>query len=200
MIEKFLTAKHWQFFLVTYGIPTFLYFFLVGTMISGLSNGQEPELDSILGYLRFVPIIIGFLMFFYFGWFWSVGVGLNDKIPENIRPNVKRFKFVIISMIVYFVVFAAFIIFAIKGISQDGSDFNFSLFAFILPFHFLMMLCMIYILYFVAKTIKTAELQRKLTFGDFFGEFLACWFLAIGIWFIQPTINRIYKEDHDEIL
>lgn len=59
--------------------------------------------------------------------------------------------------------------------------------------HLFSMFCLFYCLYFVAKTIKTAELQKETSFGDFAGEFFLIWFYPIGIWFIQPKINRIAK-------
>ena len=53
---------------------------------------------------------------------------------------------------------------------------------------------MFYYLYFVAKTIKIAELQKKLEFVNFASEFFLIWFYPIGIWFIQPKINKIIEE------
>ena len=53
------------------------------------------------------------------------------------------------------------------------------------------MFCMFYMLYFTSKTIKTVELQREVTFGEFIGEFFALWFYIIGIWFIQPKVNKL---------
>lgn len=41
-----------------------------------------------------------------------------------------------------------------------------------------------------AKTIKTVELQKKVTFSDFAGEFFLLWFSPIGIWILQPKINK----------
>ena len=45
-------------------------------------------------------------------------------------------------------------------------------------------------LYKAAKTIKTVELQKKVTFSDFAGEFFLLWFSPIGIWILQPKINK----------
>jgi hypothetical protein len=53
---------------------------------------------------------------------------------------------------------------------------------------------MLYSLYFVAKTIKTAELQKECTFKDFTEEFILILFYPIGLWIIQPRINKIYKD------
>jgi len=53
-----------------------------------------------------------------------------------------------------------------------------------------------YSMYFVAKTIKTAELQRKVGFGDFVGEFFLLWFYFIGVWIVQPKVNKLYGKEN----
>jgi hypothetical protein len=65
------------------------------------------------------------------------------------------------------------------------------LFGFIFILHLLSMFGIFYSLYFVAKTIKTVELQTKVSFSDFAGEFLLIWFFPIGIWVVQPKINKM---------
>ena len=57
--------------------------------------------------------------------------------------------------------------------------------------HFFTMFCLIYILYFTAKTFRSAELQREAHFSDYIGEFFLLWFHFIGVWVIQPRINAI---------
>jgi len=50
-------------------------------------------------------------------------------------------------------------------------------------------------MYIIARTIKTAELQRATRFDDFKGKFFLIMFFPIGIWFIQPRINKIITQD-----
>jgi hypothetical protein len=50
-------------------------------------------------------------------------------------------------------------------------------------------------MYFVAKTFKTVELQKEVTFSDFIGEFFMFWFYYIGILFLQPKINKMVEDD-----
>jgi len=72
-------------------------------------------------------------------------------------------------------------------------------FAVIIPLHLFSMFCIFYCLYFVAKTIKTVELQREVTFSDFIGEFFLVWFHLIGVWILQPRINK-FVQNNDENL
>jgi hypothetical protein len=51
---------------------------------------------------------------------------------------------------------------------------------------------MFYTLWFNAKTFKSVELQREALIGDYIGEFFLLWYFPIGIWFIQPRINKIF--------
>jgi hypothetical protein len=63
---------------------------------------------------------------------------------------------------------------------------------------------MFYCLYFNAKVLKAVELQKPVTFSEFAGEFFLIWFFPIGIWIIQPRLNKLFdptaEADYDEIL
>jgi hypothetical protein len=69
--------------------------------------------------------------------------------------------------------------------------------AIIIPLHLFSMFCIFYCLYFVSKTFKTAELQRQTTFSDFAGEFFLLWFYPVGIWIVQPKINKMVESTPD---
>ena len=70
----------------------------------------------------------------------------------------------------------------------------------ILPLHLLSMFGMFYSLYFVAKTFKTVELQKEVNFGEFAGEFFMLWFYFIGIWIIQPKINKMSENENTLVI
>lgn len=61
----------------------------------------------------------------------------------------------------------------------------------IIPLHVFSIFCIFYSYYFVSKTFKTVELQREASFSDFAGEFFMIWFYPIGIWILQPKINKM---------
>jgi hypothetical protein len=67
--------------------------------------------------------------------------------------------------------------------------------AVILPLHLFSMFCIFYCLYFNAKALKAVEWRRPVTFGDYAGEFFLLWFFPLGIWFIQPRINQLFRND-----
>lgn len=177
-MEKFLRAKHWQLFLITIISPLIIE--IVFTSLFVIDNNP-------LGMLKIMPFIFGAFMFGLLGWMWSISIGLQPKVPGEVVMKVKKFKWLFYIPVVYFFVF--FILMgSIRGASSQSRDF---MFLFIVPMHLFSMFCMFYILYFTAKTFKTVELQRAVTFSDFAGEFFLFWFFPIGVWVLQPKINKM---------
>ena len=82
----------------------------------------------------------------------------------------------------------------LPGFRINPIEYGGIIIAVIIPLHFFSMFCILYCFYFTAKTIKTAELERKVGFGDFVGEFLLLWFYPIGIWFLQPRVNKLIEK------
>ena len=186
MVPLFLRAKHWQLFLLMLGIPML---FQITTMLSLFGNMEEGG-DSLImmEYIKLFPIIMLLFIGVLFGWFWSIVTGLQSKIPEEVEMNVKGFRITFFAPLAYIIFFLGFFFYAFQG-----GDFNPNMIILIIPLHLFSIGCMIYNLYFVAKTIKTVELQREVSFGDFAGEFVLIWMYPIGIWIIQPKINRMTK-------
>jgi hypothetical protein len=198
MIERFLKAKHWQLFLLTFGIPIIFQIVMMGSMFSVFATQTNPNPEMIFNYMKFFPIIMILFMTIFFGWFWSVAIGLQKKVPVNITMKVKKFKIFLFIPMVYILFIMIFVSFTMNGIINNGKEPNIgllgSMFAIIVPLHLFSMFCIFYTLYFVAKTFKTVELQREVKFSDFAGEFFMIWFYPIGIWIVQPKINKMIEE------
>lgn len=182
MIDKFLKAKHWQLFLLTFGLPLIVQFITIVSMVT-LSNSDTP---FIINYIQYILIIMLVSMGVLFGWFWSVVIGLIHKIPQNISIKVKRFKIFFFIPLVYILMIILFIISLTNGV--EPNPLFFILF---IPLHLLSMFGIFHSLYYVAKVFKTIELQKEVSFSDFAGEFFMIWFFPIGIWLIQPKINKM---------
>lgn len=163
----------------------------MGIIFANIEANNNPDPEFMFSYMKFFPIMMLLFMGVFFGWFWSVAIGLQRMIPDEIKLKVNRFKFFLLIPIVYIIFFLGFIM---TSFTSGGP--NPGIFAVILPLHLFSMFCILHSLYFVAKTFKTAELKRKVTFSDFAGEFFMIWFYPIGIWIIQPKINKMIKEKH----
>jgi hypothetical protein len=215
MSRFFLQAKHWQIFIlqfVTAFIGMILY--MIG-MISSIKfvttytpnpYGGPPTISETMPF-QFTAISIAlfviagiFLLvssFTQFGWMWAIGTKLGTYFSEETRKlNVKRFKIFFIYPLVYLPIVG--IIIPLLIFSANGSSFNPALigisFIFIILGHFFAMFCMIHTMYFVAKTYKSAIMQQEAHIGDYIGEFFGVWFFPIGIWILQPGVNKLVDQ------
>lgn len=137
----------------------------------------------------FLIIIAGIFYAILPLWIWIVATGLQDKVPEDIKLKVNKFKVFFIIPMVYFVLYMTLFFPSIMNFDVEPT-----LFLIIMPLHFFAMFCMLYCLYFAAKTIRTVELKRIVHSSDYIGEFFLIWLFPIGVWFIQPRINKIVKQ------
>jgi len=72
-----------------------------------------------------------------------------------------------------------------------ASRFFYAIMPYAIPFHLLAMYCIFYVLYYVAKSLRTADLGREAKFEDSFALFFGLWFFPIGVWFIQKKAQKV---------
>ncbi len=182
-----LKAKAWQIFMITIGLPIIIEIIAIPFLVS-----DNPLFVMIAIPLISILCIIGFLC-----WFWSIAVGLQEKVPDGVKLKVIRFKAFFFIPLIYFVFLFIFSAFVSNGTTENGLISNGVAMARLMgvtfPLHLFSMFCIFYCLYFVAKTFKTVEIQRAVTFSDFAGEFFLIWFFPVGIWIIQPRINKMVE-------
>jgi hypothetical protein len=196
MMDRFLKAKHWQIFLLTFGIPVIFQIVMMVSMISGFVTQKNPDPAIMFNYMKFFPFMMILFMAIFFGWFWAIAIGLQKKVPENVKMKVRKFKVFFFIPTVYLLFFLSFFFFSVNTLfsnPEPNIGLVGALFVIIIPIHLFAMFCIFYMLYFAAKTIKTVELQREVKFSDFIGEFFLIWFYPIGIWIIQPKINKMIE-------
>jgi hypothetical protein len=177
----FLRAKHWQIFLLLFGITILGDVAVISDSIS--ETAQSPEAFGKVGLLFGVVMVL--FMFCFLAWLWSMGSFLNLIVQPTLRLKMGFFRFALIYPIVYLPVF----MWLFQSISLDPG-----LFAVIFPLHFFAMFCMFYLLCFVSKSLVLAETSKSASFYDYAGPFFLIWFFPIGVWFTQPRINRLYEE------
>jgi hypothetical protein len=196
-MNLFLRAKHWQLFLVGFVAP---FVVQIVTMITLFSNLTQN--NNILGVVpifafSFVAMMVLF-MGTMLGWQWAVVTGLQKMLPPGLPVKLTKFKvffFIPIVYILSIIILIPVIFFHADSINADQTVAPVAIgFAVIFPLHIFSMFCLFYCLYFVAKTFRTVELQRMVTFSDFAGEFFLIWFFPIGVWIIQPRINSLIEK------
>jgi len=121
---------------------------------------------------------------FVLAWMWSAGSFLNSVIHPISKFNLSIFRATLVITALYpFLASARFINYPSSVYSIRG------------PLHFLGWLCAFYVINQVSKALVLAETGNVTSFFDYAREFLLIWiFPVIGIWFIQPRINRLYAK------
>ena len=182
----------WQLFLLLVGIPIALEFLTIGFIFSAddFSSGLQR-------FLRAFPILMFLYVAILFGWLWSTGVFLAKKLPSDAPMPSGLFKGAIIIPTLYIMFLCWFVAKLMWGneMSELFIDENLGL---ILTAHFTSMACIFFVLFFNAKALKSVELQRPALLGDYVGEFFLFWFFPVGVWFLQPRINKLLKELNTE--
>ncbi|MBT6053242.1 MAG: hypothetical protein HOI47_21345 [Candidatus Scalindua sp.] len=116
----------------------------------------------------------------FYAWLWILGNKLNNQVPKKIRVNSGFFRFCIFFSF-------AFVFYSI--LVEAG-------FGLIIPnfIDFFFLFCMIYVSYFVAKNLTMAEKYKIAGFLEIYILILLVFGWPIGIWFIQPRVNKLFKE------
>jgi hypothetical protein len=165
-----LELKHWQVFLIL----------IAGLFISSLKIENNQTLTTILAL---TGIII------YFSWILFVGHGLYQLLPHKIELNYNLF---IINSFVWLTAYVAVIVISDgEGMTFNGIAALPGFYVFYAFLHFMM---------FPARTLKSIERGRKADVGECIGDFFLIIFLPIGIWFLQPRINKVTENQKDKLI
>jgi hypothetical protein len=147
--------------------------------------------------LHGIPVIMLIYAGTLLSWIWSMGKNLATKLPAGFTMNATRLRNFLIVPAVYFFLVMLIIETAAAGEINPTYD--------VLPLyiaggvlmillHFFSVFCIFYGIYFVAKSLKSVQLGREAELGEYIGEFFLLWFWFIGVWIIQPKINRLFDQ------
>jgi hypothetical protein len=209
MVQLILRAKHWQLFILTFVIPVIVQFTFMGIliyqMINSISELQDEAMASnnpfqpfkMMGNILYFPIVIILLSSIYYVWIWSIAIGLQNKLPEHLQMKTIKFKifffFPLISLLLMSYIFFHLFSSIDMKFFESNPFYIVKLFLIIFPLQLFNVFCIVYINYFAAKTLKSIELRRHAIFSEYIGEFFLIWFYPIGVWILQPKINRMIE-------
>lgn len=182
-MKVFLKLKHWQLFVITVGILLVLFLY------NGISRWIDEEnrfvLDAVVRFVTIIPFLI------YFLWIWSVGTLLNKGIQKKLA--IRTVYFSISVAVSYFIFFflLVFNLFDWDGVKEQVED---DIWAYILMGVPLLIafFAWLFALNFLAKSLVRAERETHVTSSEYYGEYIMALFFPIGIWILQPRINKIY--------
>jgi hypothetical protein len=178
----FLRIKHWQLFTIVVVIPVALSAF---ERFAVPRPGATMEV-SVVSSLA-VMIFYGGL----FGWRYSLGASLYRKRAPGVRLNVVLFN--VCMLVPTVVVSAMWVFFMIILPGRAGHEpIAPGVLGLIAVIHLFSIFCIFYCISFVAKALKSVELQREATMTSSAGEFILVWLFPIGVWIIQPRVNRLF--------
>jgi len=171
-------------------------------------NSRVEGPADIAKIFYWFPVFLLLCVATQFLWQWSVAVKLRMYIRAEARlPRVRLFR------ITFFLPLVLFCLMPILFVDFFSSfeDWQPNSVKHTLPMnpgkfvglimlmffgYMVLLFCMLNNLYVVSKTIKMAELQRKVVFSDFAGDFFFMLFIfPVAIWFIQPRINAVVLSD-----
>ncbi|MGD0962951.1 MAG: hypothetical protein ABSA57_03505 [Candidatus Acidiferrales bacterium] len=171
----FLRVKHWQLFLLIFGVYCIGQFVAMKSMVTAEPAARAGGFGIPFWVLM---MIFGFS---FLAWFWAMGSFLSSILRPELRLKLGFFRFALLYPIFY-----AFFFFKFVLSTRPVPVFV------IVPLHLFAMFCFFYIVYFDSKSLVLAEKREPLSFSDYAGPFFLLWFFPIGVWIIQPKINRLY--------
>lgn len=171
-----LKLKHWQLFLITWGIP-------IAINVYSFSN---PERMVRLFPLMMMVFIVGI-----FGWIWAISTELHKMLPVDVHMNIKGFKIIFSIPILYLLALTGWMVYVFYFHFPQGSLNIGWVITIVAVVHLASMVCTLLGLRFAAQTLRSVELGRLARFSDYAIEFFLIWFSPVGFWVLQPRVNKL---------
>ena len=172
-----LRLKHWQIFLITWGIPFAIH----------ASTFSRPPL-----MVKLFPVMMLLFILGIFGWIWAISTQLHKKLPADVNLNLNLFKMTFSVPVVYMLVVTFWMFYRFYFRFDEYPDLGPVIF--IIAFvHLVSMICILVGLRFAAQTLRSVELGRLARFNEYSTEFFLIWFSPVGYWILQPRLNKLMK-------
>jgi len=181
---KFLIFKNWQLFGLFLGLPTFLTFAIFIVVAFFTNNNKFFYTLPIIPNLTFIILLLI--------WYHSLGNNLCKKLPPYVNLNLFFFNVLLFFTLIIIIGISLYVVFSFYILTVKQEIF-FKFRGYSWLFSFIFFLSILHSIYFLAKALKSVELQRKVIFRDFLIDIFLILFLPIGIWYIQPRINKVFE-------
>lgn len=191
-MKSILLDKHWKVFLILFLIPFLLQRFILVPDI----QSEKVYKSYIIPFLRIVLLGLPLI------WYWSIGnYLLAFKDSEYIKISQSRFKIYFFIAFIYSIIGLISLPFFVKTLTPEILQSNTNLYvifiAILTPIHIFAVYCGFYCVWVLAKILKTFELNREVSFKDFYFEFIVLFLFPICIWLLQPKLNNYMLNNGD---
>lgn len=148
-----------------------LFLLLVGPTLVASIVSRPNELSQ----WEISASIIGSIV--YFGWLWSI----NRRVSNGIRSGKDVFFVICFAIVfIYFLSYNLFLLFGRIGEEDDLEIYN-----------LLVLSLTVFCLAVISKRLKSHEVNRPATLGEYFWYVVLLLIFPIGVWVLQPRINRL---------
>jgi hypothetical protein len=168
------------FLLVDYAAPLIIEQFLS-------AHVAAPRASDPLGLAVWGPAWAVMMLLFLL-WYRAVGLFLLERAPERRPSDQALFRFTTTFPVAYSLVAPA--LFVVKSYEWT---------VVLLALHLLTLGCILHTFKAIARLLTLFETGEWKPFREYFGTFFLLWFFPIGVWTIQPRINRIYAANRSDI-
>lgn len=134
-----------------------------------------PSSETISAFaLGLSPPII-----FYLFWILSI----VKYVPRRFKVGRADLNNLSLTSLVFVIVNALMSYAVLIGIFTDG--------LLITVFHIITTIFYFFTMFYAGYLIKSAEINRRILWTECLGEFLMVWIFPVGIWVIQPRLNKL---------
>lgn len=164
-MKVFLRLKHWQILL----------FFFVPIIFAPMNPYAHNLASAVSGFI-------------WIGWIYSVGLScFNQLRPEDFSAKYFKVCFYIICLINLISISLSLYLF--NSPLNRGGEFDFL----IAPVLIIGFPSIFYMFYFSARMLKSLLAGRLVEYSQYTDYFFGFFYFPIGIWFIQPRVNELFK-------
>ena len=171
-MARFLTIKHWQLFVLTWGL--------------GILTIPLPIEYKQSGFIYLLALPAGLGMY---GWIYAIGTELQKRLPQSLRSSQTLFRFH--SAYIFFCNILIGVMMMFKEVLNVNQSMG-SIFFLLLLYMFVAVFS---VTRFAAKSFASVEMKINATISDYAGYLMLIWFFPFGIWIIQPKLNRIIEQN-----
>lgn len=152
-------------------------FIVVAGVLANFEIQNNPSLTQILSYIGSI---------FFLLWPLLLGHELYQFVPKSITLKYNLF---IINGFLWILAYTV-LLFVFNGYYESNNGL-------IVLAGFYLLYALFQFAFFPVKTLKTIEIGKIASISEYFMDFMLFVFSPIGIWFLQPRINKIAERSQD---